>query len=76
MFLKTFRSNISNVDEITVKMGYVISYVDDVLIHGKTELQVQEYTQEIISTTQNTGFKANHDKTHLVESEAKHSEIV
>lgn len=50
--------------------------MDDVLVHGKTELKVQEYTQEVISITQNTGFKANCDKTQLVQSEVKYSETV
>lgn len=54
----------------------VISYTEDVLIHGKTELKVQEYTQEIISITQNTSFKASNDENQSVQSEVKYSGIV
>lgn len=50
--------------------------MDDMFVHGKTELKVQEYTQEVISITQNTGFKANCDKPQLVQSEVKYSETV
>lgn len=76
IYFKTSRSNVSSVDEITIEVCYVTSYIDDVLVHGKTELKAQEYTQEVISIIENTGFKANHDKTHLAQPEMKYSEIV
>lgn len=51
MYLKTFRSNVSNVDEITIKTCYVTSYKDDVLVQQENELKVQEYTSEVSSIT-------------------------
>jgi len=34
----------------------------DMLVHGKTEVKVEETTEEVVSIIQNPGFKTNHQK--------------
>ena len=41
-----------------------IPYMDDTLVQGQTEVEVQQYTGEVISVMQNTGFKLIMIKPH------------
>uniref|UniRef100_K7EX76 Gypsy retrotransposon integrase-like protein 1 n=1 Tax=Pelodiscus sinensis TaxID=13735 RepID=K7EX76_PELSI len=52
--------------------SYVISYVDDILIHTPTPELNREITREVLNIVQETGFKVNREKAQLIQQKVKY----
>ncbi|CAM5140084.1 unnamed protein product [Natator depressus] len=54
----------------------VISYVDDILVHGDYREEVGRLTEQVLQIIQDTGFKASRAKARLVQQEVKYLGVI
>lgn len=54
----------------------VFSYVDDILVFGELETQVQRLTEDVLTLIQDTGFKVSLEKAQLVQTQVSYLGII